>query len=63
LRTRVIREACIVQPSLTTARQPITEAARLAVDVLLGDCNGDGIAVPPMPLRTELVVRESCGCA
>lgn len=58
-----IREACIVQPSLTTARQPIAEAARLAVDVLLGDCNGDAIAVPPMPLPTELVVRESCGCA
>jgi LacI family transcriptional regulator len=54
-----IREACIVQPSLTTARQPIAEAARLAVDALLGD--GAGV-LPPMPLPTELIVRESCGC-
>jgi LacI family transcriptional regulator len=58
-----IREACIVQPSLTTARQPIAEAARLAVDVLLGDGKGGTVALPPMPLPTELVVRESCGCA
>jgi LacI family transcriptional regulator len=42
-----IREACIVQPSLTTARQPIAEAARLAVDVLLGGGSG---RVPCRPL-------------
>lgn len=58
-----IREVCIVQPSLTTARQPIAEAARLAVDVLLGDGSGDKVALPPMPLPTELIVRENCGCA
>ena len=58
-----IREACIVQPSLTTARQPIAEAARLAVDVLLCHDNGGAVAPPFMPLPTELVVRESCGCA
>jgi LacI family transcriptional regulator len=58
-----IREACIVQPALTTVRQPIADAARLAVDVLLGDRNGDKVVLPPMPLPTGLVVRESCGCA
>lgn len=57
-----ITEARIVQPSLTTAHQPIAQAAKLAVDVLVGDANGAPVVVPPEPLATELVIRDSCGC-
>ena len=58
-----IREARIVQPALTTARQPTARAAELAVGVLLGGVDGEPVTVPDLPLPTELVVRESCGCS
>jgi len=55
-------EARIVQPSLTTARQPIPQAVKLAVDVLVGDADGAPVAPPSQPLPTQLVLRDSCGC-
>jgi LacI family transcriptional regulator len=53
----------LVTPPLTTVRQPMRLLGERACDLLL-----DRIADPALPHRveqlpTELVVRESCGCA
>jgi LacI family transcriptional regulator len=53
----------LLTPALTTVRQPMWLLGERACDLLL-----DRIADPALPHRveqlpTELVVRESCGCA
>jgi len=48
-------------PTLTTARQPLREQGRQAVELVLAQLQG--ATVPPqVNLRTQLVVRQSCGC-
>jgi len=50
-----------ISPPLTTIRAPIEEVGREAVRQMLNLLNGE----PPQGLvlkRTELVIRESCGC-
>lgn len=52
----------VASPSLTTARQPLTELGRAAVDTLLTMLEGN--AVPPLRrVDVQLVPRQSCGCA
>ena len=49
-------------PSLTTVRQPFEAMTTLAVDTLIKQMAGD--AVPMCTnLRTEMVIRRSCGCS
>lgn len=48
-------------PPLTTARQPLRELGRTALDVLLGQLT-PGATPRREVLSSRLVVRESCGC-
>ncbi len=50
-----------ISPPLTTIRAPIEEVGREAVRQLLSLLNGDQ-AQSLVLMRTELVIRESCGC-
>lgn len=59
-----IPAASVIEPALTTIRQPITHLGSMAVEVLLSDLerHEDGeSAVQRVVLPTELVVRASCG--
>ena len=49
--------AAVVDPPLTTVRQPIEECARLAVRLLLGGSADGGADVPSHLLAPTLVVR------
>ena len=49
-------------PPLTTIRQDFAEIGRRALEVLLGEVNGDEVAQRE-PIRPELVVRSSTGRA
>jgi DNA-binding LacI/PurR family transcriptional regulator len=48
-------------PALTTVRAPIEQVGREAVRQLVRQLNGEQ-ANPLTLMRTELVIRESCGC-
>lgn len=50
-----------ISPPLTTVRAPIEEVGREAVCQLLSLLNGEQ-AQSLVLMRTELVIRESCGC-
>jgi LacI family transcriptional regulator len=50
-----------LSPALTTVRAPIEEIGREAVRQLVHLMNGE-LARPLTLMRTELVIRESCGC-
>jgi DNA-binding LacI/PurR family transcriptional regulator len=50
-----------ISPSLTTIRAPIEEVGREAVRQLLNLLNGEQVQSLVLK-RTELVLRESCGC-
>ena len=49
-------------PPLTSVRQPVYEQAYLAVEMILAQLRGEN-APHQKPLRTELVIRQSCGCS
>jgi len=49
-------------PPLTTVRQPVRQQARRAVEMLLDLLAGKQVP-PQVILPTEVVVRQSCGCA
>ena len=51
-----------LSPALTTVRAPIEQVGREAVRQLVRQLNGEQAEVLTL-LRTELVIRESCGCA
>ncbi|MGB5444271.1 MAG: LacI family DNA-binding transcriptional regulator [Psychromonas sp.] len=48
-----------ITPSLTTVRTPQEKMGILAAQYLVAKLNGENIVLPK-PLRTEIVVRESC---
>jgi DNA-binding LacI/PurR family transcriptional regulator len=50
-----------LSPALTTVRAPIEEVGRQAVRQLSLLMNGEQAEALTL-LRTELVIRESCGC-
>ena len=50
-----------LSPALTTVRAPIEQVGREAVRQLVRLMNG-GQAEALTLMRTELVIRESCGC-
>jgi sigma-B regulation protein RsbU (phosphoserine phosphatase) len=51
-----------LESPLTTVRRPIRAQAREAFAVLLSQMTGEPRPAPA-PLRTELVIRKSCGCS
>ena len=53
--------AAYISPPLTTIRAPIEEVGREAVSQLLSLLNGEQVQSLVLK-RTELVIRESCGC-
>jgi LacI family transcriptional regulator len=48
-----------MQTPLTTVRQPITEAGRAVIDLLLKQMHGETIVERGILLKPDLVVRES----
>jgi DNA-binding LacI/PurR family transcriptional regulator len=56
-----VQFARYVSPALTTIRAPIEEAGREAVRQMLNLLNGKQAQALTL-MRTELVIRESCGC-
>ncbi len=56
-----VEEARFTQPPLTTVRQPLEEQGRAAVRLVMSQLLGRSLP-ENVVLRTELVVRESCGC-
>jgi DNA-binding LacI/PurR family transcriptional regulator len=56
-----IEEARYALPPLTTVRQPLYEQGRTAVRMVLRQLR-DGAPAEHVVLRTEPVVRRSCGC-
>jgi len=56
-----IEDAQSVVPPLSTVRQPVYEQAALALTRLMEAVQGKALA-PTENLRTELVIRKSCGC-
>jgi LacI family transcriptional regulator len=46
-------------PSLTTVRQPLREMGRVGAQILLDLLRGD-TNIPPVELRTSLILRDSC---
>ncbi|HEX3664210.1 MAG TPA: LacI family DNA-binding transcriptional regulator [Rhizomicrobium sp.] len=57
--------ATLVRPTVTVVRQPIAELGRRATSALLNRIGGGFRSEPGLrvTLPTELVIRESCGCA
>ncbi|MDY7041978.1 MAG: substrate-binding domain-containing protein, partial [Chloroflexota bacterium] len=56
-----VRLANYVDPSLTTIRLPAYEQGRRAADLLIRLINGEEVEETQILLKTELVIRESCG--
>ena len=55
------RAALLVNPQLTTMRQPYEEIGRLAVDMLLKSLAGEVLPCERIELETTLVIRDSTG--
>jgi LacI family transcriptional regulator len=56
--------AAMIQPPLTTVRQPIERLGALAVEVLISMLEGStdaGVSAQKIVLTPELVIRQSCG--
>lgn len=53
--------ARLAMPALTTVQQPMEAVGRTAVRLLVAALDG-APAAPEVPLPTEPVIRESCGC-
>ncbi|HET90307.1 MAG TPA: GAF domain-containing protein [Chloroflexi bacterium] len=56
-----IERGTTITPSLTTVRQPMTEAGKRATETLLTLLAGAGVP-QQVTVPTRLIVRESCGC-
>ena len=54
-------EARLCVPGLTTVRQPLYEQGRKAAEMLFAQLDGQDVGFT-VTLKTELVVRGSCGC-
>jgi len=53
----------LIKPALTLVRQPGEEMGRLAAQMLFERLAGKKGPPQRIMLDTELIVRESCGCA
>ena len=56
-----VREVALINPPLTTARQPLGDMGRLALQTVLEQLAGRSVPLIQQ-LPTEIVIRQSCGC-
>lgn len=56
-----IEAASLVEPALTTARQPLCDIGEKACQMLIQLINGEKLLSQKVAFNTELIVRESCG--
>jgi sigma-B regulation protein RsbU (phosphoserine phosphatase) len=56
-----VEDARVAQPPFTTVRQPLEEQGRQAVRLLMSELR-DGRRPADVVLKTELMIRRSCGC-
>ena len=56
-----IEAASLVEPALTTIRQPLDDIGKIACQMLLQLIKGDNIAIKKVIFDTTLVIRNSCG--
>jgi DNA-binding LacI/PurR family transcriptional regulator/signal transduction histidine kinase/FixJ family two-component response regulator len=56
-----VHEVELVNPPLTTARQPLGDMGRLALQTVLKQITGHSVPLIQQ-LPTEIVIRKSCGC-
>lgn len=49
-------------PPLTTVRNPVVQAGKQAVTMLLGSIRGQAVTAQTITIPVHLVIRESCGC-
>jgi phosphoserine phosphatase RsbU/P len=56
-----VHEVALVNPPMTTARQPLKDMANLALRTVLEQLEGRRVKMR-YELPTELVIRRSCGC-
>lgn len=54
--------ASLVDPGLTTIRQPAYEVGKKGAEKLIQAIENEGETVENIEIVTELVIRESCGC-
>jgi LacI family transcriptional regulator len=55
--------ATLVNPTVTVIKQPVSELGRQATELLCARLNNSGqSAGSRIVLKTELIIRESCGC-
>lgn len=57
-----VRFASLIDPPLTTVRQPMREIGRIAAQRLVALIGGTAPDPGQLELPTDLVVRRSCGC-
>jgi DNA-binding LacI/PurR family transcriptional regulator len=55
--------AGLMAPSLTTVRQPAYQIGKIAADKLIRLIENENEPVENIEVKTELVIRESCGCS
>lgn len=55
-------EASVINPPLTTIRQPVVAQAKKAVEVLFEVLAGKIDGAPLIAVDTEQIIRRSCGC-
>jgi putative nucleotidyltransferase with HDIG domain len=56
-----VRQSSIVEPQLTTVKQPLRDLGVTALDILMRKMGGEAVAMETI-IPTALVIRESCGC-
>ncbi len=56
-----VHEVALVNPPMTTTRQPLKDMANLALRIVLEQLEGRQVKMR-YELPTELVIRRSCGC-
>ncbi|MBZ0291433.1 MAG: LacI family transcriptional regulator [Anaerolineae bacterium] len=56
-----IPQASLIYPKLTTVRQPLEQMGQVAVKILLECIEDLGRPTQHVSLKTELVIRDSCG--
>lgn len=53
-------QAAMIEPKLTTVRQPLEHMGRVAVKMLLEQIEDNGTPLQRVTLATELIIRDSC---
>jgi len=52
----------LMQTPLTTVRQPAYEVGKIAAQKLIDHIEKESVIIKNLTVKTELVIRHSCGC-